>query len=93
MASTFGLGWTLPENPDSTAPSTALAFELWRTGSRRYVRAVLYYETLDQLRALEPALARSMPLRFADCPPGPMGGCPLATVKARVEKLIPRDCA
>jgi 4-phytase/acid phosphatase len=67
MASTFGLKWELPDQPDSTAPSTALAFELWRDGSHRFVRAVLYYETLDQLRYLKPALARSIPLRFEGC--------------------------
>jgi 4-phytase/acid phosphatase len=92
MASTFGLAWTLPGQPDSTAPSTALAFELWRDGHRRYVRAVLYYETLDQLRALKPALARTYPLRFKDCASGPMGGCPLEAVEKRVEAVVPKDC-
>jgi 4-phytase/acid phosphatase len=92
MASTFGLDWTLPDQPDSTAPSTALAFELWRDGARRYVRAVLYYETLDQLRTLQPALARSLPLRFKDCSAGPMGSCPLQEVQHRVESVIPPDC-
>ena len=29
MAGVFGLNWTLPGEPDGTAPSTALAFELW----------------------------------------------------------------
>ena len=92
MASTFGLAWTLPGEPDSTAPSTALAFELWRNGHRRYVRAVLYYETLDQLRTLKPALARTYPLRFKDCVAGPMGGCPLEAVEKRVEAVVPKDC-
>jgi 4-phytase/acid phosphatase len=92
MASTFGLSWTLPGEPDSTAPATALAFELWRDGAHRYVRAVLYYETLDQLRSLQPALARQAPLRFADCAGGPMGGCPLEAVEQRIEAGIPKDC-
>jgi 4-phytase / acid phosphatase len=92
MASTFGLEWTLPGEPDATAPSTALAFELWRDGERRYVRAVLYYQTLDQLRSLDPALGQVLPLKFADCASGPMGSCPIEAVKARVEKLIPPDC-
>jgi len=92
MASTFGLDWTLPGEPDSTAPSTALAFELWRDGPHRYVRAVLYYETLDQLRDLQPALAQSMPLKFADCASGPLGSCPLDEVRRRAESLIPPDC-
>ena len=92
MASTFGLEWTLPGNPDSTAPSTALAFELWRDGPRRYVRAVLYYETLDQLRDLKPELATSMPLKFADCASGPMGSCPLDELRRHAESLVPTNC-
>ena len=92
MASTFGLTWNLPDQPDSTAPATALAFELWRDGSHRYVRAVLFYEPLDQLRSLKPDVAEVVPLAFADCRSGPMGSCPLEAVKGRVEKLIPPDC-
>lgn len=92
MAGAFGLSWKLPDQPDSTAPSTALAFELWRDGARRYVRPVLYYQTLDQLRTLQPALAKVLPLRFADCASGPMGSCPLEAVRRRAEALIPRDC-
>ncbi|HEY1750072.1 MAG TPA: histidine-type phosphatase [Caulobacteraceae bacterium] len=92
MASTFGFDWTLPNEPDSTAPSTALAFELWRDGARRYVRPVLYYETLDQLRTLKPAAARAVPLTFKDCASGPHGSCPLETVKARIDALLPADC-
>jgi 4-phytase/acid phosphatase len=92
MASTFGLKWTLPGEPDGTAPSTALAFELWRDGARRYVRPVIYYQSLDQLRTLAPALARALPLKFEDCASGPLGSCPLQAVQARVEKLIPADC-
>jgi 4-phytase/acid phosphatase len=92
MASTFGLAWTLPDEPDSTAPSTALAFELWTDHGKRYVRPVLYYETLDQLRDLKPALARTLPLQFAGCATGPMGSCPLQAVEKHVEALIPADC-
>jgi 4-phytase / acid phosphatase len=92
MASTFGLTWTLPDQPDSTAPSTALAFELWSDHGKRYVRPVLYYETLTQLRDLTPAHARTLPLRFDGCADGPMGSCPLETVEKRIEALIPTDC-
>jgi len=55
MAGVFGLAWTLPGEPDITAPATTLAFELWSDNTRLYVRPVLYYETLDQLRTLHPA--------------------------------------
>jgi 4-phytase/acid phosphatase len=93
MASSFGLTWTLPGEPDSTAPSTALAFELWSDHGQRYVRPVLYYETLTQLRDLSPSHARTLSLRFADCATGPMGSCPLETVERHIAALIPADCA
>ena len=90
MGGLFGLKWRLPDEPDYTAPSTALVLELWRAGGTAYVRPVVYYETLDQLRTLKPGQARAMPLRFAACSSGPMSSCPLAEVKRRVEaKLIP----
>jgi 4-phytase/acid phosphatase len=92
MASVFGLEWRLPDEPDSTAPSAALEFELWRDGGKDYVRPVIYYETLTQLRTLTPDRARAMPLTFADCASGPMGSCPLETVRARVEALLPANC-
>lgn len=89
MASVFGLAWTLPDEPDSTAPSTALAFELWSDGGKAYVRPVIYYETLDQLRTLRPARARTLPLAFKDCASGPMGSCPLETLRQRALAALP----
>jgi 4-phytase/acid phosphatase len=93
MASIFGLSWTLPGEPDGTAPSTALAFELWTDGTTQYVKPVIYFETLEQLRTLKPAEAKSLPLSFADCATGPMGSCPLSTIEPRVEAMLPTDCA
>jgi 4-phytase/acid phosphatase len=92
MASVFGLRWTLPGEPDATAPSTALAFELWSDQGRRYVRPVIYYETLEQLRTLKPAMAKALPLRFEGCSEGPMGSCPLARLRAHAAAVIPADC-
>ncbi|HWF76098.1 MAG TPA: histidine-type phosphatase [Caulobacteraceae bacterium] len=92
MASTFGLTWKLPDNPDATAPSTALAFELWRDGGRRYVRAVLISQTLDQLRSQSPGVGQVTPLKFEGCASGPMASCPLEQIKRRIEKVIPPDC-
>lgn len=89
MASIFGLSWSLPGEPDGTAPSTALAFELWRDHGAEYVRPVIYYETLDQLRTLTPARARMLPLAFKDCASGPMGGCPLETLRQRALAALP----
>jgi len=94
MGAVFGLDWRLPGEPDSTAPATALAFELWRDGatSARYVRPVIYYESLDQLRSLSPPLARRLPLRFSGCAEGPLGACPLAKLERRVEAVVPAGC-
>jgi 4-phytase/acid phosphatase len=89
MASVFGLDWTLPGEPDATAPSTALAFELWTDRGAEYVRPVVYYETLDQLRTLKPTRARALPLTFKDCASGPMGSCPLETLRQRALSVLP----
>ena len=62
------------------------------TLAARYVRPVLYYETLTQLRDLTPAHAHALPLQFAGCATGPMGSCPLEAVEKHVEALIPADC-
>jgi 4-phytase/acid phosphatase len=92
MGAVFGVRWTLPGQPDGTAPSTALAFELWSDGARQYVRPVIYYATLDQLRTLQPAKAQVLPLTFTGCADGPKGSCPLERVVKQVEALLPADC-
>jgi 4-phytase/acid phosphatase len=92
MAGVFGVSWTLPGEPDGTAPSSALAFELWSDGAHDYVRPVIYYETMEQLRALQPSRAQSLPLSFKDCASGPKGSCPLDAITQRVEALLPPGC-
>jgi len=92
MAGVFGLTWTFPDNPDFTAPSTTLAFELWSDGGKDYVRPVIYWEALDQLRSLSPAQAESTPLTFKDCASGPMGSCPLDELRQWVLAALPGDC-
>jgi 4-phytase / acid phosphatase len=92
MADIFGLTWTLPGEPDGTAPSTALAFELWSDGAHDYVRPVIYFETMDQLRTLKPARAEQLALAFNDCTSGPKGSCPLEVITQRIEGLLPPGC-
>jgi len=92
MADIFGLSWTLPGEPDGTAPSSALTFELWSDGAHQYVRPVIYFETMGQLRTLKPARAERLPLSFKDCESGPKGSCPLEAVTQRVEALLPPAC-
>jgi 4-phytase/acid phosphatase len=82
MAGLFGLDWSLPGEPDPTAPSVTLAFELWRnpaSGERR-VRPVVYYQTLQALRSLAPGPGpvSRLALTFAGC--ADAEGCPLSVI-------------
>ena len=92
MEGVFGLSWTLPGEPDGTAPSSALAFELWSDGAHQYVRPVIYYETMDQLRSLTPDRAEKLALTFKDCVSGPESSCPVEKITRRVEALLPPGC-
>lgn len=90
MGGLFDVDWTLPGEPDATAPATALAFEVWRDGAQRYVRPVVFYFTLDQLRTLSPDAANALPLKIDGCTDGPEGMCSLERVKKQVEdRLVP----
>lgn len=100
VGSILGLDWTLPDEPDSTAPDTALAVELWRNvhDGRQYVRAVVLYQTLAQLRAeamsaqadSHVAAAHALPLTFPRCT---SARCPLDVVRARIESRMSSNCA
>jgi 4-phytase/acid phosphatase len=99
VGSILGLDWTLPDEPDSTAPDTALALELWRNArdGRQYVRAVVLYQTLDQLRAeamgarAHPQVpaAHALPVTFPGCT---SSRCPLSVVRARTESRMSHKC-
>lgn len=100
VGSILGLDWTLPREPDSTAPDTTLALELWRNthDGRKYVRAVVFYQTLDELRAeamrhgAEPAdaAAHALALTFPGCT---SSRCSLDVVRARIESRMSRNCS
>ena len=97
VAGVLGLDWTLPDQPDSTAPDTTLALELWRdpaTGSQT-VRAVVYSQSLDQLRSaatldrLHPAGVT--PVTIGAC--GTVGlTCTVDLVAAVVRTRLPAEC-
>lgn len=100
VGSILGLDWTLPHEPDSTAPDTTLALELWRNAhdGGQYVRAVVLYQTLAQLRSEAmsartdshvPA-ANALLLAFPGCT---SSRCPLGVVRARIESRMSRGCA
>lgn len=91
MAGVFGAHWTLPGQPDETAPATAFALERWRepTNGNVWVRLTVFYAELEGMRALDPKSvhARSVVL------PGCAGqACPLDQVRARVHALVPEAC-
>lgn len=75
IAGMLGLDWTLPGEPDTTAPDTALAFERWHDSGRGrgdFIRIRLFYQTADQLRgasrlAVLPHLDLTMPGCSKDC--------------------------
>lgn len=100
VGSILGLDWTLPDEPDSTAPDTTLVLELWRNAhdGRQYVRAVVLYQTLAQLRAeamsarADPHVpaAHALPVTFPSCT---SSRCPLGAVRARIESRMSRNCA
>ncbi|MGH8290995.1 MAG: histidine-type phosphatase [Steroidobacteraceae bacterium] len=99
VSSILGLHWTLPAEPDSTAPDTALALELWRDtrDGRRHVRAVVLYQTLAELRAeamgeatdTRGQAAHALALAFPGCS---ASGCPLRTVSALIESRMSSSC-
>jgi 4-phytase/acid phosphatase len=95
VAGLLGLDWTLPGQPDKTAPDTTLAFEVSRdtaTG-KRYVQVVLYYQTLDDLRQAA-ALTPAHPAGKVALPLPACGGdrCTVEDFAALVRKAVPASC-
>jgi 4-phytase/acid phosphatase len=99
VGSILGLDWTLPDEPDSTAPDTTLVLELWRNAhdGHQYVRAVVLYQTLAQLREeamgarADPRapVAHALPVTFPGCT---SSRCALSVVRARIESRMSRNC-
>ncbi|MBB6253567.1 histidine-type phosphatase [Nitrospirillum iridis] len=95
VAGLLGLDWTLPGQPDKTAPDTTLAFEVSRdpaTG-KRYVHVALYYQTLEDLRQAA-ALTAAHPAGKVDLPLPACGGdrCTVEDFAALVRKAVPPAC-
>jgi 4-phytase/acid phosphatase len=97
LAALLGVDWTLPGEPDKTAPGTALAFELWQApDTPPYVRLRLYYMTLDQLRGLTPidaaAGANRLDLPIPGCDDGPDGTCGIARLSGLLTAKLDAAC-
>jgi 4-phytase/acid phosphatase len=93
LAGAFGLSWSLPDQPDPTAPGTALAFERWRnpvTGAEE-VRVRVFYQTPDQTRGLSGALNPPVDVRPALCGPSERACSPKRLADA-VDHAIPAGC-
>jgi 4-phytase / acid phosphatase len=68
MAGAFGLDWTLPKQPDTTAPGTVLAFERWRgDDGKPFVKVRIFYTDPDQVRTLAEEPAHELALTPAAC--------------------------
>jgi len=97
LAGVFDINWSLPDQPDATAPDTVLAFELWRDGATKAVRIVVYSQTLEQLRDASALTAANptavTPAVSPDCVGEPGGVCRLETLQAKVRARLPAECA
>lgn len=92
MAGIFGVDWTLPGQPDKTAPATAFALERWRdpaTGADSLSLRIWYAE-LEGMRALDPASVHAVSVPLPDCPGEAY--CPLEKVRARILPDLPAGC-
>jgi 4-phytase/acid phosphatase len=97
LAGVFGLSWTLPNQPDATAPDTVLAFELWRDGASKTVRIVVYSQSLDQLRDASVLNAANpagiAPVASPNCADERGGVCRLATLETNGLASLPEQCS
>jgi 4-phytase / acid phosphatase len=91
IAGMLGVSWHLPQQPDSTAPGTALAFEVWRQGRDATVRVVVLYQTLEQLRSAAPLNGPPMHVNVS-VPGCSREGCPPDVLAAHLTRSIPPAC-
>jgi 4-phytase/acid phosphatase len=91
LAGAFGLRWSLPGQPDATAPGVALAFERWRdSAGGEQVKVRVFYQTPDEVRSLSPDV-ESLSVTPDACGPSD-AACALAPFTARIEAAIPAGC-
>ena len=91
IAGLLGVSWHLPEQPDSTAPGTALAFEIWKDRGHETVRVVVLYQTLEQLRSAAP-LGGGPKHVDVSVPGCSKRGCAPEALAAHLMRAIPPQC-
>ena len=85
----LGTPWTLPGQPDATAPGAALAFELWRAADgSKSVRIKVLYQIPDDTRLLRAGM-HEQPVALSGCPDGI---CTLAELTKRMETSVAPAC-
>ena len=95
----MGLKWTLPGQPDLHGSGVTLAFERWRHSGNglHYVRPVIHYQTLQQMRGAETLTLDHPPgrvaLRFPGCADEEINGaCSLSKVRSHISAALAEDC-
>ncbi len=99
LSALLGVDWSLPGQPDNSPLGGTLAFERLHNpvDDKRYVRVVLYYQTLEQMRsgaALDAAHPPGqMVLKIPGCEKGAVNGaCPLPVLRERLLAALAPDC-
>ncbi len=97
LAALLGANWELPEQPDSTPPGGALAFEVWRAADEKLlVRTVFYYQTPDQLRELQLLDIQHPPgatvVRIPACTHGRDDLCTLSELSSLLDQATAAIC-
>lgn len=94
LAGMLGVDWTLPGQPDQTAPAATMAFELLRRKQDYFVRVLMMAPSLTQLRSLDSLNANNapvvVPLAIPAC--GHNMLCPLQDFTRILEQSFDQDC-
>ena len=83
--------WTLPGQPDATAPDTVVAFEAWRGKDGVRVKVKLFYQTLDQVRGLT-RFTSATPVPSLTLPVCSGKNCSLAAFREKLAPKLSPDC-
>lgn len=95
----LGLNWTLPDQPDRHGSGVTIALERWRhaVNDQVYVRPVIHYQTLSQMRGAKELDRENPPgrvvLTFPGCEDDAVSGaCPLSVVREQVNARLAPEC-